>query len=83
MDAPNTQADIEQALLDWQMRLAEKERVLALLQRNLISWSESLTKMARIIDEVRALQQGEPIASSATVSRPALRLVPPPVNAEP
>lgn len=76
--AASTHADLEAALMAWADRLAAKQRDLHLLQHNLIELAENLTKMARIIDEVRALQQGEPIAQTATVVRPALKLVPRP-----
>ncbi len=71
------QAEVEGALLQWSERLAEKERTLLAMQTLLIDWSENLTKMARIIDEIRVIERGESHAAASTEDRPTLRLVPP------
>ncbi len=80
MDSPltNPYATQEQALLDWHQRLAEKERALLAMQRLLIDWGNSLTRMAQVLDEIRTIEGGEPVASRATGDRPALKLVPHP-----
>jgi len=73
----STQEDAERALMAWAERLSAKERTLNLLQHHLFELMESVTKMARLIDEIRVIERGEPIASSASADRPVLRLCPP------
>jgi hypothetical protein len=73
-DPTSTQEDAERALMAWAERLSAKERTLNLLQHHLFELMESVTKMARLIDEIRVIERG-PAVGAETGARPALRLV--------